>query len=36
MDNMQQSNLDIEVISWNVRGMTKLAKLKQVLNRINT
>jgi len=30
----QNSSLDIKITSWNVRGMRKLAKLKQVLNRI--
>ena len=30
----QSSSLDIKVTSWNVRGRRKLAKLKQVLNRV--
>lgn len=29
-----ESSLDINIASWNVRGMRKLSKLKQVLNRV--
>lgn len=34
MEKTKQSRLDTKITSWNVRGIRKLAKLKQVMNRI--